>query len=324
MKNKFFSLDFILKKIDSIKVINKKNIDITGINDLISAKKKNITFFSNITYQNLLKKTNASVILTKQSFQKLVPKKITTILCKNPELEFIKIANFFYPDSYYSKISNEFIPLNKINKKFKNLKYGSNLYLEKNVKIGSNVFLGNNVTIKKNCIIGNDVIIGSNVVLENSIISNNVHIGDGSVIGKKGFGFKFLNKKCLRIPHIGNVIIGKDCEVGANCVIDRGSLRDTVLGDRTFLDNLVHIAHNVAIGKDCIFAAQVGVAGSTTFGNNVIIGGQAGISGHLKIGSNVNIGGKSGVIKNIQDNQTVMGYPAKPLREFLKKKLTAI
>ena len=84
----------------------------------------------------------------------------------------------------------------------------------------------------------------------------------------------------------------------------------------------MHIAHNVAIGKDCIFATNT--SRHPTIGNNVIIGGQAGISGHLKIGSNVNIGGKSGVIKNIQDNQTVMGYPAKPLREFLKKKLTAI
>lgn len=319
MKSKFFTLNHILKKINFIKLINRQNIEIIGISDLSSSKKKNIVFFANITYKNLLKTTNASIIITKPVYQKLVPKRKTLILCKNPELEFIKIANLFYPDSYYTKISNSFIDPNEIRNKFNKIKYGSNLYLENDVKIGSNVFLGNNVTIKKNCTIGNNVIIGSNVVLENSVVSNNVHIGDGCVIGKKGFGFKFLNKKCLRIPHVGNVIIGKDCEVGANCVIDRGSLRDTILGDRTFLDNLVHIAHNVVIGSDCIFAAQVGVAGSTRFGNNVVIGGQAGISGHLKVGNNVNIGGKSGVIKNIQDNQTVMGYPAKPLREFLKK-----
>ena len=118
---------------------------------------------------------------------------------------------------------------------------------------------------------------------------------------------------------MGNVIIGKDCEIGANCVIDRGSIKNTIIDDRTFLVNLVHIAHNVSVGKDCIIAGQVGIAGSTTIGNNVVIGGQAGISGHLKIGNNVNIGGKSGVVKDIEDNQTVMGYPATSLKNFLKK-----
>ena len=190
--------------------------------------------------------------------------------------------------------------------------------MEKDVKIGKNVFIGNNVSIKKNCTIGNDVVIGSNVVMENSKISNKTHICDGVILGKKGFGFKFIDKKCLRIPHLGNVVIGEDCEIGANCVIDRGSVKNTVINDRTFLDNLVHIAHNVTIGKDCIVAGQVGIAGSTTIGNNVVIGGQTGISGHLKIGNNVNIGGKSGVVKNIEDNQTVMGYPATSLKKFLK------
>ena len=267
---------------------------------------------------NQLKKTKASCVFTKEKYLNLIPKKITAVICKNPEIEFIKVANFFYPDSYYSKVSNRKLSLKEIDKKFKTLKYGVNLYLEKDVKIGKNVFIGNNVSIKKNCIIGNDVVIGSNVTMENSKIGNKTHICDGAILGKKGFGFKFIDKKCLRIPHLGNVVIGEDCEIGANCVIDRGSVKNTVINDRTFLDNLVHIAHNVTIGKDCIIAGQVGIAGSTTIGNNVVIGGQAGISGHLEIGNNVNIGGKSGVVKNIEDNQTVMGYPATSLKKFLK------
>lgn len=156
------------------------------------------------------------------------------------------------------------------------------------------------------------------MVIENSIIGNNVHICDGSIIGKKGFGFKFINNKCLRIPHLGKVIIENGCEIGSNCVIDRGSIIDTIIKRDTFIDNLVHIAHNVQIGRKCIIAAQVGIAGSTKIGNNVTIGGQAGISGHLKIGNNVGIGGKSGVIKNIDDNAKIMGYPSKPIKEFLK------
>ena len=207
----------------------------------------------------------------------------------------------------------------QIIKKYPCLKFGKNFYIENNVKIGKNVFIGNNVTIKNNCKIGSDVVIGSNVVIEHAEISNNVHICDGAIIGKKGFGFKFINDKCLRIPHIGKVIVGKDCEIGANSIIDRGSVKNTIIGEKTFLDNFVHIAHNVTIGKKCIFAAQTGVAGSTSIGDNVIIGGQAGISGHLKIGNNVKIGGKSGVVKDIKDNEIVMGYPAKSLRQFMKE-----
>ena len=319
MKKKALFLNQLLKAIDLRVTLDKiLNIKIIDVADLALATKNTISFFSNINYLEQLKKTKTSCVFTKEKYLNLIPKKITAIICKNPEIEFIKVANFFYPDSYYSKVSNKKLSLKEIDKKFKSLKYGVNLYLEKDVKIGKNVFIGNNVSIKKNCTIGNDVVIGSNVIMENSKISNKTHICDGAILGKKGFGFKFIDKKCLRIPHLGNVVIGEDCEIGANCVIDRGSVKNTVINDRTFLDNLVHIAHNVTIGKDCVIAGQVGIAGSTTIGNNVVIGGQAGISGHLKIGNNVNIGGKSGVVKNIEDNQTVMGYPATSLKKFLK------
>ena len=115
------------------------------------------------------------------------------------------------------------------------------------------------------------------------------------------------------------VIINDNVEVGCNNTIDRGSLSNTVIGKNTFLDNQVHIAHNVNIGKNCIITAQVGFAGSASIGNKVLIGGQSGISGHLKIGNNVQIGGGSGVVKNIPDNSKVMGYPAKDIRSFLKE-----
>ena len=127
------------------------------------------------------------------------------------------------------------------------------------------------------------------------------------------------NDKNIKMPHIGRVIIEKNADIASGCTIDRGSVSDTIIGKNTYLDNQVHIAHNVKIGKNCMIAGQVGFAGSCTIGNNVSIGGQAGISGHLKIGNNVKIGGGSGVVKDIEDNQVVMGYPAVPLKKFLKK-----
>jgi UDP-3-O-[3-hydroxymyristoyl] glucosamine N-acyltransferase len=135
---------------------------------------------------------------------------------------------------------------------------------------------------------------------------------------KKGFGFIPVRDKNIKFPHIGRVIIDANVEMASNCTIDRGSVDDTVIGKNTYLDNQVHIAHNVKIGSNCMIAGQVGFAGSSRIGNNVSIGGQAGISGHLSIGNNVKIGGGSGVVKDIDDNQIVMGYPAVPLKEFLK------
>ena len=142
---------------------------------------------------------------------------------------------------------------------------------------------------------------------------------DGAIIGKKGFGFLPDKKKNFRYPHVGMVIIHDNVEIGCNNTIDRGSISDTIIGKNTFIDNQVHIAHNVKIGENCIITGQVGFAGSSTIGSNVSIGGQAGISGHLKIGNNVQIGGGSGVIKNIPDNTKMMGYPAKDIRKFLKE-----
>ena len=136
---------------------------------------------------------------------------------------------------------------------------------------------------------------------------------------RKGFGFIPIKNKNIKFPHIGKVVIEENVEIASNCTIDRGSVDDTVIGKNTYLDNQVHIAHNVKIGENCMIAGQVGFAGSTKIGNNVSIGGQAGISGHLIIGNNVKIGGGSGVVKDIEDNSVVMGYPAVPLKEFLKK-----
>ena len=227
------------------------------------------------------------------------------------------ITEAFYPGSLNDAID---FSLSKVNKKnFIKVKFGKNVLFGKNVKIGKDSIIGHNTLIESNVHIGDNCVIGNNVLIKNTIIGNNVRILDGSIIGKKGFGF-FPDKNInIRYPHIGMVIIKDNVEIGCNNTIDRGSLSNTIIGSNTFLDNQVHVAHNVKIGNNCIITGQVGFAGSSTIGDNVSIGGQAGISGHLKIGSNVQIGGGSGVIKNIPNNSRVMGYPAKNIRSFLKE-----
>ena len=213
------------------------------------------------------------------------------------------------------------LTLKKPNKGLKkSVKFGNNVLIGKNVKIGRNTIIGSNTIIEHDVIIGKDCVIGSGIIIKNTLIGNRVVLQDNVKIGQKGFGFIPLPKKNIKFPHIGKVIIEDDVEIGSGCTIDRGSIDNTVIGKNTYLDNQVHIAHNVKIGSNCMIAGQVGFAGSTHIGNNVSIGGQAGVSGHLKIGNNVKIGGGSGVVKDINDNQIVMGYPAIPLKDFLKNR----
>ena len=309
---------------DIIKHLNlncryKKNHIISNISNIEVAVKGDLTLCLSSKYLDFLKKTKATACILSKNFLKFVPKDCTPIISINPEIDFIKISNLFYSDHILDIISNKQLKKKEIYKKFKKISFGSNFICSKDAKIGKNVKIGHNVVIKENCIIGDNVNIGCNVVVSNSIIHKNVNICDGSIIGKKGFGFKFFNGELFRVPHIGKVIIHEGAEIGSNCNIDRGSITDTVIGKFTFLDNQIQIAHNVKIGDNCMIASQVGISGSTRIGNNVKIGGQTGISGHLNIGKNVKIGGKSGVLKNIEDNKTVMGYPALEFRDFIKK-----
>ena len=317
------------KSIKLSKIYNFLNLKYNAITDCIiknvsnldKAKKGDITLCFNSKYLNLLKNTNASACIISKNFLRYVPKNCFPIISTNPQIDFIKVSNLFYSDYVIDKISKNYLTQSKIKKKFKKIIFGENFICEKNVIIGKNVNIGHNVIIKENCVIGDNVNIGSNVIISNSIIKNNVNICDGTVIGKKGFGFKFFNNELLRIPHIGKVIINEGAEIGSNCNIDRGSVSDTIIGKYTFLDNQIQIAHNVKIGDYCMLASQVGISGSTIIGNHVSIGGQSGIAGHLYIGNNVKIGGKSGIIKNIDDNKTVMGYPAMEFRDFVRKNL---
>ena len=299
-----------------IKSIPENQNFIYDIKNLNEATSKDITFFHSIKYKDLAIKTNAYACITKTDFFHLLPKSCIKISCDDVLLLTALITAKFYPDSITDDNNHD---LRNINEIFKNITSGKNTLIGLNVVIGKNTKIGHNTIIENNVKVGNNCSIGSNVILRNSIIEENVHILDGAVVGKKGFGFIPKNLKNIRYPHVGYVHIKKNSEIGCGSTIDRGSLSVTIIGENTYIDNLVHIAHNVKIGNNCIIAGQVGIAGSTTLGNNVMIGGQAGISGHLKIGDNVQIGGGSGVIKNIQDNLKVMGYPAKDFRNFIKE-----
>jgi len=322
MPNPFFknkgpySILEILKLLN-INKINFKDQNIYDVRDLISSTSKDLTFFHSKRYRELAKLTKASFCITKDDLKDELPKTCIPIVVKNVLVSTSIVTSKFYPDSINDDFDNTVKNIAEIELK-NEVNFGKNVLIGSQVSIGSDCQIGHNTIIEKNVSIGNNCSIGSNVIIRNCLIGDYVKILDNCVIGKNGFGFFPNNNKNLRYPHIGIVEIEDNCEIGCGSTIDRGSMSNTIIGKNTYLDNQIHIAHNVKIGENTIIAGQVGIAGSSTLGKNVKIGGQAGISGHLKIGNNVEIAGGSGVIKDISDNSKVMGYPAKNIRQFLK------
>jgi len=324
MHNPFFKNNGPFKISDILNILNLNNINlnidhnIVDIKDLFTSNINEITFFHSRKYKDIAKNTKASFCITTENLKNDLNKDCKPIIVNNVLVSTSIVTAKFYPDSINDNFDDTVNDI--IDTEFKNkIKFGKNVLVGENIKFGNNCSIGHNSIIEKNVSIGNNCSIGSNCIIRNSYIKDNVKILDNCIIGKQGFGFFPNDSKNLRYPHIGIVVIEDNCEIGCGATIDRGSMSNTIIGKNTFLDNQIHIAHNVKIGENTIIAGQVGIAGSTIIGNNVRIGGQAGISGHLKIGNNVEIAGGSGVIKNISNDSKVMGYPAKNIREFLKE-----
>jgi len=198
---------------------------------------------------------------------------------------------------------------------------GAGSYIGPKVQLGENVTIYPNVTILDECTIGkNSVIWSGAVVRERCQMGNDCIIHPNATIGADGFGFRPDPQKGLvKIPQIGNVVLGNGVEIGANSCVDRGKFSSTVLGDGCKIDNLIQIGHNSKLGRFCIMAGQSGLAGSVTLGDGVLIGGSASITDHVTIGAGSIIGGGSGVTKDVPGGKTLLGYPAIEARDALKQ-----
>lgn len=202
----------------------------------------------------------------------------------------------------------------------------SSVIVEHGALVESKAQVGANTRISAGCIVGPNVSIGEsttlayNVVLQNCTIGSSCALHPGVCVGQDGFGFlEGTNGEIVKKPQLLRVQIGNYVEIGANTCIDRGSWRDTLIGDYTKIDNLVQIGHNVVIGRGCMLCGQVGIAGSATLGDYVVLGGKAGVSDHVTVVSRVRIAAKSGVMSNIDKPGDYAGFPAVPIREWRRQ-----
>ncbi len=188
------------------------------------------------------------------------------------------------------------------------------------VEIGSGTILHPGVVLYPGARVGRSCVLHAGVVVrEDCVLGDRVVVQPGAVIGSDGFGFVPTAAGIVKIPQVGNVVIEDDVEIGANTTIDRAVLGSTVIGRGTKLDNLVHLAHNVHVGENCMIVAQVGVSGSTEIGDRCVFGGQAGTVGHVRIGDETTVAARGGITKDIAGRVTVSGFPAREHREDLRR-----
>lgn len=295
-------------------------VEITGVSGIKEAVPNQITFVANTKYLSAIATTQASAIILGKGIS---GNGKSTIYVDNPYWGFVKVLELFargdgsrqQPGIHESAIIGE------------NVSLGEHVTIHPFCVIGDNVEIGDNtvmmpfVYVGECSKIGRDGLIYSNVsIRENILIGDRVIIHCGAVIGSDGFGFtpNPENHSPYKIPQIGSVVIEDDVEIGANTTIDRATISETLIRNGTKLDNLVQIAHNVVIGKDCCLAAQTGIAGSSELGDRINIAGQSGVIGHLKLGENTVIYSKTAVTKDIPPGSHLSGIPARPHKQELR------
>ncbi len=302
------------------KNVNLDKIEIKGINSLKYADENEISFLNHKIYLHDYETTKSQVICVEKKFfrDELIRDKILLIVDNCKDAIYV-LSKKFYQET-------EIVPyIHKTAIIEHDVILGKDVYIGEYCVIKSGSVIGEKTVINAFCYIGKNVTIGTKCVLFPSVkildrvkIGNNVIIQSGSVIGSDGFGYIYKDGKYTKISQMGIVEIADDVEIGANVTIDRATLGKTVIGEGTKIDNLVHIAHNVEIGKNCLIIAQAGIAGSAKIKNNVILAGQAGITDHVIIEDNVIVAAQAGVISNIPSGKIVSGFPAREHKLTMK------
>lgn len=285
---------------------------------LSEATISHISFLDNKIYIKSFTASNAGACLVHPDLVHKAPTSMALLVTKQPYHAYARVAEAFHP---YTNPESTIHPNAVISSSATiaaNVSIGAGCVISDNVKIDKNTHIAANTIINQGVTIGLNCTIGSNITLQCCDIGNDVIIHPGVCIGQDGFGFALGGDGHLKVPQLGNVLIGNNVEIGANSTIDRGTGPNTIIGDGCKIDNLVQIGHNVQMGMGCVIVSQTGISGSTKLGNFVIVGGQAGIAGHLDIGDGAQIAGKSGVMRNISPGGKVGGVPAQPMKDWFR------
>lgn len=275
----------------------------SGLNRIEHISEGEVSFLSSDRFIDLANKSELGLLLVTENLKSELKRKDNYILVPNAYEAFIRLLVF--------------VDTNFINKKSG---VHPSAVIDRTTKVSESAIIMENVVIHQGCIVGDNVKIFPNVTIyRDTVIGDNSIIHAGAVIGSDGFGYADMpDGSYFKIPQLGNVIIGKNVEIGANTTIDRAIAGSTNIGDGVKIDNLVHVGHNTEVGENTAFAAQVGISGSVKIGKRVRMGGQVGSAGHLEVADDVTIIAQSGLSKSVYEKGTYFGSPIKPQRDAFR------
>lgn len=294
---------------------------IEDVRTLTDAGPRDLTFFNNRKYADRLKATRAGACLVLPAFAERVPPTTGRLVTPDPYRGFAQALMLFYPDSRHMQTApgggRELIDPSAELEEGVIVEPGAVIAAEARIGRGTRIAAG--AVVGYRVTIGRDSHIGPLATVAHALVGDRVIIHSGVRIGQDGFGFAMSARGHLKVPQIGRVIIQDDVEIGANSTVDRGALKDTIIGEGTKIDNLVQIGHNAVIGRHCVLVAQTGISGSTELGDFVVMGGQSGASGHIKIGAGAQIAGTAHPVKDVAPGARIGGTPGRPLVQWARE-----
>ena len=299
-------------------------LTVTDVRPLSEAGAGHLAFFDNRKYLPQLAVTTASACLVDPAFADRVPTGTVPLISKATYRSFALALQAFYPEASRPKAALS-QPSDPLVHPTARIEAGARI--EVGAIIGREAWIGSGTTIAAGAVIGyrvnvgRDCYVGPGASIIHSLIGNRVVVHGGARLGQDGFGFAMGPGGHIKVPQIGRVIVQDDVEIGANTCIDRGALKDTIIGEGTKIDNLVQIGHNVVVGRHCVIVAQVAIAGSSVLGDYVVLAGQSGVSGHLNVGDGAQVAGASHAIEDVPAGAKYVGTPAKPIRDWTREQI---
>ncbi len=319
---KSFSIREITETVKGVLTGNTELV-ITGPEELAQASDTQVTFVGSKKFVKAWEISKACAAIVNEDITITPGDGRAIIKVKNADIAMAEVLEMFMPEAVV--FETDIHPTAVIHATASiglNCKIGAGAYIGKEVSIGANSIVYPNVTIFDNVTIGSHTAIWSGTVIrERCVVGSYCILHSNVSIGADGFGFRPApdGRGLMKIPHIGNVVIGNGVEIGASSCVDRGKFSSTIVGDGCKIDNMIQIGHNSKMGRSCIMAGASGLAGSVTLGDGVVIGGGARISDHVTLGNGVSVGGNSGVINDWPGGAKILGYPAVEARDALKQ-----
>ena len=307
-----------LASLTKTRIEGNGDLDILGAAGLDEAKQGDITFLSNPKYTPRVNTTSASAIFLAEEAQ--IDRPLVVLRAKDPYLAYTRALRLFHPEPDLEPGIHATAVIHSTASVGTHCSIGAHVVIGPNAQVDDRVTIHPNVTVYEGVTIGEDSIIHSGVsIRERTVVGKRVAIYNNAVIGCDGFGYaKDEEKRWLKIPQTGRVVIEDDAEIGAGTTIDRASVGESRIGRGSKLDNLVQVGHSCTIGEDSLLCSQVGLAGSSHIGNRVILAGQVGIAGHLTIEDDVVVTAKSATSHNVPAGKVMSGIPAFDNRDWLR------